>query len=832
MSKITYFKSLTSTKQPYYYDSFQAFERIRTGKSRETVEKVRAARNKGEEEEQRKLKNMLPCICFSGTFETRKDSDLINHSGLVCLDFDKVGDPEVIKEKLKNDEYVHAAFISPSGDGIKVVVKIPDNELMHKKYFMGLMHHFEIDGFDTSSKNVSRICFESYDPDIYVNITSKIFTSAHEEEQKEYTTTEAADVPITNSQEILEKLYRWMEKTVGPYQHNIKGDGHPAGGRHNWIVRFAASCNTYGVPYSDCYSYVQALGDIGQEEITKSLGWAYSKTSEFNTKYFVNRQAKEKARNMVRHDHKKDEIKKYLSDIEGLKPSHAERIVNDIHAEMNNRDESFWRADTNQKGQTKITFQRHKFIDWVQAPPQSVGRYKMTPERWELVRAIEGKRVKIIQQDDFVRIPFNYIENLPEHVDRVHKSEIWEQMAKGVNQYFSKSLQQIMPPFPYQFQRDTQEHAYFYFQNTAIRVSAKGLEQMSYDQIDNHIWESHVISEHELKLSDKTDNDYSRFMELVCKEDNQRFDRMRSVAGYLMHNYKHRLKSKMVILYDEIISDNPEGGTGKGVLIQGIEQLRNMVQLDGKSIDFSSQFLWQRVNPDTSLVVLQDLDKKFNMEKMFSLITDGMAVNKKFAGEIYLPFEYSPKFIATSNYVLKGRGNSHDRRKIELELAQYFNRKHTPLQEFGRVLFDDWNYNDWNAFFNFMIQCTQLYFSKGIVEADVVNLGVRRFISNTSEEFVEWCIAIQTGYKYERSALFRRFQEDYRGDVQWVKLIRFNRWLKILCEEFNMGLDESRSGNEFYVEIVDNRGEFQAFKDRWARKKSEDFSDFDGEVPF
>ena len=89
------------------------------------VKKIRLEKNKSERNE---MKKMLPSICFSGTFNKRADTSIIEHSGLVCLDFDgyeKQKDLLQDKEMLTKNKYVFSVFISPSGNGLKVLVKIP-----------------------------------------------------------------------------------------------------------------------------------------------------------------------------------------------------------------------------------------------------------------------------------------------------------------------------------------------------------------------------------------------------------------------------------------------------------------------------------------------------------------------------------------------------------------------------------------------------------------------------------------------------------------------------------------------------------------------------------
>lgn len=828
MNKITIFQSLTTPKKPFYISDFKAFERIRTGKSRELIEKIRSCKTK---EEREKYKSELTCICFSGTFKTRKDSDLINHSGLVCLDFDNIDNPETLKEELKNDDFVYASFISPSGNGLKVIVKIPAKKEDHRSHFRALGEHYNIDGFDESSVNESRVCFESYDPDIYININSRIFDKKHDPEILDRSDSgDYEEVPITDVKEIIDRLVIWMERKYGPYNHSQKGDDHPAGGRHNWIIRFAAACNSYGVPYHECYNYLQTLGDFSQKEMDGSLGWAYKQVGEFNKKYFVNKKAKNAARSMARGGKKKEEIRNFLIEIENVTPKIADKVISEIQSEMNNKDESFWDAVPTKDG-VKIVFNRYKWINWIQSPPQSVSRYKSSVEDWDLIQAIEGKRIRVIQQDDLTQINFRYIESLPENIDHTTKYQIWEQMAKGINSYFSKSIQSIMPPFHHPFQRDDKETAYFYFQNSAVKVTPEKIQLASYNEIENYIWDTHVIDDYEIKLQDNIENDYKRFIELVCKEDDDRYHAMISTIGYMLHSHKDRLNSKMVFLYDESISDNPEGGTGKGVLVLGLEQMKRVVSLDGKILDLKKDFALQRVSPDTQIVCIQDLSENFDFTLMFNMITDGIQINRKNKDEIYIPYEYSPKFIATTNNVPKGIGNSHERRKIELELSQYFNKYHTPQDEFKRALFFDWTADDRQRFHNFMLHCTQYYLKNGVLTPKLVNLTKRKFAANTSPEFVEWCINIQMNHTIERSVLRGNFLKAYPEKERYVSTLKFNKFIEAFGRQFKVKIKTSRSGNDFFYTFEDTEGLFAEYvkevkNNLWTRK-----NDFD-DVPF
>ena len=134
---------------------------------------------------------------------------------------------------------------------------------------------------------------------------------------------------------------------------------------------------------------------------------------------------------------------------------------------------------------------------------------------------------------------------------------------------------------------------------------------------------------------------------------------MECVIGYLISTYKNKMNNKAIILNDETITDNPEGGTGKGLFIQGINQIRKTAILDGKTFDDKKSFPYQTVSTETQVLVFDDVIRNFNFENKFSLVTEGMTLERKNKDAIKLKVEDSPKMVISTNYAIKGEGNSH-----------------------------------------------------------------------------------------------------------------------------------------------------------------------------
>jgi len=212
---VTIFKSIKDTDTPFFRDVRVILDRIKdgAGTTKELVKKIRLEKRKPERQE---LKKQLPAICFSGTFNKRTDASLLEHSGIICLDFDGYPKQKELlqdKENLSKNKYVFSVFISPSGNGLKVLVKIPADAENHTNYFNSLEKYFNNPYFDKTSKNLSRVCYDSYDPLIYVNENSSIWDTIEEPEYTEVSRTrDQATIPITDENKIVEILVKWWEK--------------------------------------------------------------------------------------------------------------------------------------------------------------------------------------------------------------------------------------------------------------------------------------------------------------------------------------------------------------------------------------------------------------------------------------------------------------------------------------------------------------------------------------------------------------------------------------------------------------------------------------------
>lgn len=122
-----------------------------------------------------KRKAHLPSFTLSATTNGgRKAADVIEHSGLIQVDVDKLGQAAAseLRDRLGEDRQILAAWISPSGDGVKAAFCVPADLAGHKAAFQAVAEYLrERYGVtvDPACSDVSRQCFVSHDPGLVLN---------------------------------------------------------------------------------------------------------------------------------------------------------------------------------------------------------------------------------------------------------------------------------------------------------------------------------------------------------------------------------------------------------------------------------------------------------------------------------------------------------------------------------------------------------------------------------------------------------------------------------------------------------------------------------------
>ena len=215
---------------------------------------IDAVRNSGD---YKANKSKLPAWSLNGVFNGSVcNSGFSESNGLFHFDIDNIDDVvEMKKELITSCPELFAVWISPSGKGLKGLLRVPD-DLIHddtefKKAFEQVKCYFLNDfgiRIDESCKDVRRLCFVCYDCNIYINESATAFMFDVSKWQK-------IEKPVTLSSP---KVYRHDDKYIDYCVNILRRAG--AGNYHNARLRAGRLAGGY-----------IAAGVVNESDIVREL---------------------------------------------------------------------------------------------------------------------------------------------------------------------------------------------------------------------------------------------------------------------------------------------------------------------------------------------------------------------------------------------------------------------------------------------------------------------------------------------------------------------------------------------------------------------------------
>ena len=296
-------------------------DEIRTGKYKPGIIYLRKSLTENKTEAYNKAKKSLPAFTPSGKFiGGRKLEFLADYSSCIILDIDKLTSSELqnAKNLAAQSEFTYACFISPSGNGLKILVKIDTPKTEHKETFLKVQAHYENIlklEIDKSGKDVTRLCFYSWDENLYLNENASVFAS----ETKQSCQTElvsvsplpTATVTATDYDAIYNHCVNFTEKKVQFVN----------GSRNVFVHQLACNLNRKGVALQQALGYI--LTDFGydEKEVTQAVNSAYGNLHEFGTNETFNKPKKPSTNSKQPSTNSEDE-----DDEDKPKPTQIDRL--------------------------------------------------------------------------------------------------------------------------------------------------------------------------------------------------------------------------------------------------------------------------------------------------------------------------------------------------------------------------------------------------------------------------------------------------------------------------------------------------------------------------
>ena len=491
----------------------------------------------------------------------------------------------------------------------------------------------------------------------------------------------------------------------------------------------------------------------------------------------------------------------------------------------------FWEEKYDAKGNPKLAINKHNLLRFLHN--YGFGKYSIDGKVNMFVRV--DKHI-VTQEDeesigDFI---VDYIKKLPEVniTQNFNKYHLMELYLQQVEKYLSSKYLGSIDQLKLEFISDTKDTAFFFFKHFVVKVTQDNVSTLTYQSLDKNqcIWKDQIIDKNFTLLDEEIGSDtstsiFGRFLEKVCSPanindpsnrnareiDEERLSSLVSALGYLQHTFQNPAVTKAVVFCEEKIArdDESNGRTGKGLTSKALELTRKRVLFNGKQLDFKDKFLFQKLTLDTQLICFDDVRKNFDFENLFSMLTEGLTIERKGQKAFDIPFKKSPKILITTNSVLSNDADSHRARKHEIEFSDYFTADYTPIDEFG-CLFFEWENGDpeWDRFFSFMIYTVKHYLANGLISYTQKNLAERKLLAKVPEEFLEYIVDVvedlKNGEKIYKDSLYDDFTNKFkifgsngkRAITQKMTTKWFNEYLKFrevnYVEEVNSVRDDRR----------------------------------------
>lgn len=203
------------------------------------------------------------------------------------------------------------------------------------------------------------------------------------------------------------------------------------------------------------------------------------------------------------------------------------------------------------------------------------------------------------------------------------------------------------------------------------------------------------------------------------KEQEQHLINKIFCIGHMLHQYKDPSEPMAIIGMDNKINDDggSHGRSGKSLILQVACQkiLRRVFDIPGTSPKITENpHIFGGLTKHHQMIYIDDMDKYMKFRFFFSAISSDLTCNPKNNDSYTIPFADVPKLGITTNFTLldqspstRGRINIYACGDWYHEKDEYGEYQETrkPKDDLGKALFEEFDRDDWNRFYNTMAQC-------------------------------------------------------------------------------------------------------------------------------
>lgn len=218
-----------------------------------------------------------------------------------------------------------------------------------------------------------------------------------------------------------------------------------------------------------------------------------------------------------------------------------------------------------------------------------------------------------------------------------------------------------------------------------------------------------------------------------------------TAIGHLLRKYRSADADYGIFAMEgNMVEDmRAEGRSGKSLIPKMLGHAVPVVNVDGKKDMNRDIYVWDKVTPQTAIINLDDVDRKFDAVMLYSRMTGEFGVRAMNTGEVQIPYKDAPLFYVSSNYNLLGNDGSTRDRWRAIAFSDFYSAERKPQEIHGHLFFDEWDDEEKSRFFSLLADCSKAYFTIGGVQAAPDDrIERRRWKMEVGQTFEAWADSV------------------------------------------------------------------------------------------
>lgn len=356
--------------------------------------------------------------------------------------------------------------------------------------------------------------------------------------------------------------------------------------------------------------------------------------------------------------------------------------------------------------------------------------------------------------------------------------------------------------------KDNIDTAYKFYQNEIIEITAKGVNHLSYDDIDSlYVWH-HKVFQRDFYPAEKCPQTF-KYFDFLDKAIGIN-DYLYTIIGYLVHDYKDENTGYIITLTESCPDPKGGGGSGKNIFGNLLRQMTTVCTVAGSQIQFNEKFL-QAWNNER-IFFIADVPKKFDFEYMKEMSTGYGTLKKLFKDERTIAPQDMPKLLINTNFSFDASDGGLKRRIIPVEFTNFFTACGGVDVHYGCMFPSGWTDDDWIGYDWFMVESLRKFFIADgkITAVELSATGWEKQFKQKYQELTyqfiteninDWCAMGKISNDLFKN-LYDKFCNDNNINRQFqLSSVFMNRAIDAYCSKFEIDFISDKQIKENSINV-------------------------------